>query len=388
MPAALRWIENRLRPLRPAHGDLQKDRLLDGREAIRQQEALQPQEVLKTQAHCDLLFHGPSLWLCLRAARPRCANWRKRDMRLAFVLVSIGMAAASPVFAQGPESSISECDRLAASPLDSTRPAGVEGVRPQNVDAKTAVPACEAALKAAPTSSRIMFQLGRAYAAANEHVKARQQYASADALGHVTATNNLGAYFVEGLGGPRDLLEGRRLYEAAAAGLALAMYNAGTLYEEGKGVPKEYARAWSWYERAAKADYPPAMERLGLFSLNGWGVTKDTAEAMRWFEKAAALGDPAAMFRLGSLFHVGSTLPRDYATALRWYEKAASLGEVRAMNNLGAMYQDGNGVVLDYAEARRWFEKAAAAGFALSMKAIGEMHYLGQGTPRNFQEAR
>lgn len=228
-------------------------------------------------------------------------------MRLPFVLVSIGIAGASPAFAQGPESSISACDRLAASPLDSTRPAGVEGVRPQNVDAKTAVPACEAALKTAPTSSRLMFQLGRAYAAANEHVKARQQYASADALGHVTATNNLGAYFVEGLGGPRDLSEGRRLYEkAAAGGLALAMYNAGALYEEGKGVPKEYARAWSWYERAAKADHPPAIERLGVFSLNGWGVTKDTAEATRWFEKAAALGDPGAMFQLGLSFTLGA----------------------------------------------------------------------------------
>jgi hypothetical protein len=46
MPAALRWNENRLRPLRPACGDVQADRLLDGGEAIWQQTALQPQEVL------------------------------------------------------------------------------------------------------------------------------------------------------------------------------------------------------------------------------------------------------------------------------------------------------------------------------------------------------
>jgi TPR repeat protein len=146
----------------------------------------------------------------------------------------MALVAASTASAQDKDSPLALCDRLAASTFDSTRPAGIEGVPPHKIDAKAAVPACEAALEAAPGSSRIMFQLGRAYNRAGMHAKAREQYARADALGHVLATNNLGAYFFDGQGGPRDLSEARRLYEkAAAGGVAIAMSNLGSLYENG-----------------------------------------------------------------------------------------------------------------------------------------------------------
>jgi hypothetical protein len=49
MPAALRCTEHKLRSLRPAVGDLQKDRLLDRGEELRAQAALRPEEVLKAR---------------------------------------------------------------------------------------------------------------------------------------------------------------------------------------------------------------------------------------------------------------------------------------------------------------------------------------------------
>jgi len=75
---------------------------------------------------------------------------------------------------------IAACDKAAASPFDKDRPVGVTGVALDKVDPKIAVPACEAALKAAPNNPRIMYQLGRAYNAGKAYDSARTQYAKAD----------------------------------------------------------------------------------------------------------------------------------------------------------------------------------------------------------------
>jgi hypothetical protein len=50
--------------------------------------------------------------------------------------------------------SISFATALAASDLDSERPASVPGVPPNEIDVKMAVPACEAALKDAHDDRR------------------------------------------------------------------------------------------------------------------------------------------------------------------------------------------------------------------------------------------
>ena len=42
------------------------------------------------------------------------------------------------------------CDQTAASPRDADRPPGVAGVASEKIDPQIAIPACEAAAKAAP----------------------------------------------------------------------------------------------------------------------------------------------------------------------------------------------------------------------------------------------
>jgi TPR repeat protein len=161
---------------------------------------------------------------------------------------------------------VAECDRLAASNLDLQRPASVPGVPVTALDAKAAVPACEAAMKVAPEDRRIIFQLGRAYLEAKDYENARSFLTKADALGHFLATNNLGAIYANGFGVPVDLAEARRLYEkAAAGGVALAMDNLGNFYRAGKGVPKDFAQAKLWYEKAAAFGHTWAMLKIGSF---------------------------------------------------------------------------------------------------------------------------
>ena len=58
------------------------------------------------------------------------------------------------------------------------------------------------------------------------------------------------------------------------------------------------AQAFPWYERAADAGVPSAMNQLGLAYLRGEGVLEDAMQAREWFEKAAAAGDENAVKNL------------------------------------------------------------------------------------------
>jgi TPR repeat protein len=123
-----------------------------------------------------------------------------------------------------------------------------------------AVPACEAAVKAAPGDARMIFQLGRAYAAAKAYDKARELYEQADALGHGLATNNLGALYADGWGVARDLAKARSYYlKAAQAGVPLAMYNFGSMAERGQGARRTMLRLGTGTKKRPRPDSRGAL---------------------------------------------------------------------------------------------------------------------------------
>jgi uncharacterized protein len=258
-------------------------------------------------------------------------------------LAIAALVTAMPLQAQDQAGgSIAECDRLAASELDPDRPATVPGVPIFALEAATAVPACEAAVKVAPKNRRIMFELGRAYQVAKDYEKARLQYGRAEALGSVVAANNLATLFDQGLGGAKDPAKAKQLFEkAAAGGIYLAMYSLGGMYEEGRGVPQHFVLAWQWYEKAAAAGFARAMTKLGIFCEKGLAVGKDYGEARRWFEKAAALGETSAMVLLGVLYENGLGVAKDLAAARHWYEMAAAAGDETAKELLNKLATPG-----------------------------------------------
>ena len=248
---------------------------------------------------------------------------------------------------------IAQCDLLAASDLDSERPASVPGVPPNEIDVKMAVPACEAAVKVAHDDRRIIFQLGRAYATAKQFEQALVQYIRADELGSLLAANDLGTLYKRGLGGPPDLIEARRHYEkAAAGGLSIAMKNLGWMHEHGWGGPSDYASARWWYEKAAGLEHAPAMTSMARLYYYGRGVLKDLAETRRWLERGVAGGDAEAMYDLGFLSARGEGAPIDLVEARRWFEEAAARGNFAAMTGLGLLYYMDNGLPRDYSVAR------------------------------------
>jgi TPR repeat protein len=258
---------------------------------------------------------------------------------------------------------VTDCDRLAASPLDPQRPNGVEGIAFDHIDIVPALAACNDAVSKYPDVARFLFQSGRVAEAQQDYAEARRWYEKAAAAGNAAAMTNLGWLYDNGQGVPQDYVAARHWYEkAAAAGGAQGMVNLGLLYDNGQGVPQDYAAARRWYEKAAAAGEARGMIDLGLLYEAGHGVPQDDAAARRWYEKAGATGDAEAMNELGLFYHFGIVVPKDLIAARSWYEKAAAGGNADAMTELGDLYRDGQGVPQDYAVARRWYEKAVAAG--------------------------
>jgi TPR repeat protein len=147
-----------------------------------------------------------------------------------------------------------ECDTLAASTYDQSRPAGVLGVESDKIDAPRAEAACRRAVEEQP-SPRAYLQLGRALDAGRKYAEAARNY---------------------------------RI--AAAQGNPVAQYLLGKLYDNGEGIAKDASQAAFWYLKAAKQGYGPAQNDLGSMYYNGEGVASDDAEAIFWFQKAADQG--------------------------------------------------------------------------------------------------
>lgn len=185
-------------------------------------------------------------------------------MRLHLAAILIGLVAATSAGGEeSPPNFAAECDLRAASDLDLERPAAVGGIPVNRIDTALAIPACEAAVKAAPGDRRFVYQLGRAYFAAKDYVPACERFAQAAEWGHVGAIHNLGICFLRGLGRPQDPARAKQLFEQGVAnGFAVSLYAIGTLYELGEGVPIDLDIALDWYKRALDRGYAPSAAKI------------------------------------------------------------------------------------------------------------------------------
>lgn len=109
----------------------------------------------------------PGLWVC-------CVS---------FLLVACGPSDAE-------RRATNDCDVQAANPNDEQRVA--PGVNPASIIPKLAVDACEKAVKAFPDEPRLLYQLGRAYDAANRPADAIKAYKRAMDKNHAMAYFNMG----------------------------------------------------------------------------------------------------------------------------------------------------------------------------------------------------
>ncbi len=82
--------------------------------------------------------------------------------------------------------------------------------------------------------------------------------------------------------------------KAADANSAEAQYQLGLMNADGVGGAKDDVAARALFEKAAAQNHPGAMERMGAFAESGRGGAQDSAAAKAYYEKAAALGNETA----------------------------------------------------------------------------------------------
>ena len=171
------------------------------------------------------------------------------------------------------------CDRLAGYNLDPQKQAS--GVLYRNIDAASAVPACQAAVAAAPDEPRYHYQLGRALDRATKVKDSTAQYQMAADKG----------------------------YPAAIAVLATAT-------SSGYGLPQDKGEALRRYRTAAEAGFAPAFSSVADFYLNGVGTAQDRGAALDWLRRGAEHGDPFSHQRLAELYETGDGVPLDVEKSL------------------------------------------------------------------------
>ncbi|MBW7864505.1 MAG: SEL1-like repeat protein [Candidatus Hydrogenedentes bacterium] len=206
--------------------------------------------------------------------------------------------------------------------------------------------------------------------------------------GHPIAQFNLGVYYFNGEGEPKDLKEAVKWWtRAAEQGNVGAQFNLGLCYADGKGVPKDQKEAVKWYTRAAEQGDTVVQVILGNLYENGKGVPKDMKEAVKWWTRAAEQGNVGAQFNLGLCYADGKGVPKDPKEAVKWYTLAAEQGDATAQNNLGGCYENGEGVPKDLKQAVKWYTRAAEQGDYMAQCNLGLCYKDGEGVPKDLIKA-
>ena len=249
---------------------------------------------------------------------------------LSFAVVALALA---PSLARAQSADLVLCDRVAADPSDPDKPADVRGVTDvAAADVATAIKFCK---KAAGSSRRAMYELGRAYAAGNQTADALAAWRKAADKGSTSAMVELGVAYGTGAGIARDEDAARKLFERAAeGGNPRGVTNLAAL--GGSAAATDPARSRELLGKAAETN-AEAQYQLGLMLADGTGGPQDDAGARALFEKAAAQNHPGALERMGAFTAEGRGGPKDRDAAKSYYKRAADLGNEQAKAALKKM---------------------------------------------------
>ena len=266
---------------------------------------------------------------------------------------------------------VDDCDRLAASESDPSRPPEVPGVPLDKIDFDAATAACEKSIERNSRIVRYLFNLGRA------------KFAAANALR---------------LDDPARkplIVKARADYnDAANRGYVAALFSLATLSAYSDASDEEQDHANTLLLKAAIQEFPPAMYELGQrLSKGSFGLQRDLHEAYRWFAKAAESGSVPAMVETGdALFH-GRGVAQNPHRGVEWAQRAAESGSDAAKLNLGLYYFSGyrlynsagelasTSVLSDETQALLWWGRAAADDNPAAQYYMAQMMERGYGLP-------
>ena len=166
----------------------------------------------------------------------------------------------------------------------------------------------------------------------------------------------------------------------AEKGDASAMFNLGTFYEQGIGVPRNYSKALEWYQKSADHGLAEGYYNLGVCYEIGMGDKADPQKSAENYHKSADLGFAQGMFIMANLYGTGFGVQQSDTNSLELLEKAAQTGHSSAMNAIGVVFTNGSlGQGQDEKKALEWFQRAADAGSLEAVKNIAVIYRNGLG---------
>lgn len=220
------------------------------------------------------------------------------------------------------------------------------------------------------------------------------------------------------------------LQSRAGEGDKEAMYDLAEGYYYGNNeVERDYAKAFSWYKKAARKGHPAALRDMGICYINGQGVKASNKKAWRCFSKAAKKGDTQAAYYMAQMYKNGMHGKKAESAKAYVHQlvKAAKMGSEDALYEWGRLnysgskqygvkqdrrggislmldaadkgnpdallfaarcYRDGsNGVRRDAGKAFASFSKAVTLGNDSALCELGICYIKGQGTVADYREA-
>ena len=146
-------------------------------------------------------------------------------------------------------------------------------------------------------STSAMVELGVAYGNGTgipkDEAQARKFFERAAEAGNPRGVTNLAALSDPG-GASSDPVKTRALLAKTSDTNPEAQYQLGLMMADGIGGPKDDVGARQLFEKAAAQSHPGALERMGAFAQSGRGGPQDSNAAKAYYEKAATLGNEQA----------------------------------------------------------------------------------------------
>jgi TPR repeat protein len=156
----------------------------------------------------------------------------------------------------------------------------------------------------------------------------------------------------------------------AQHGNATAQFNLGVFYFNGQGVPKDENQALNWFAKAAAQGHTRALQILQGAAARG---NVNAQAALRRIQQPAAPAhaSPPPVDDKTLLAEANSALAqKDYAIAFPKFSVLAQHGNATAQFNLGAFYFNGQGVAKDEQLAYEWLARSAAQGNARALQIV------------------
>lgn len=192
-------------------------------------------------------------------------------------------------------------------------------------------------------------------------------YRRSAGAGFDRAQTNLAVMLMNGEGVEKNYEEALKLFEKAGLqGNAVAQYNAGVLYELGLGAQKSTARAVGWYNLAAKAGHPGALDRLSyLVALRPAeeALGESGAKAAATLQPPTPAAPTNASTKTATTAIQQAAAPAERKPEFKELLTAAQSGSATAQYLVGLTYRDGqDGVPADKVRAFAWLALAVKNG--------------------------